>query len=473
MGWKKINDEHLTSYADSIRYTKDGTVMPEIERYTPSQMETELQNIAEGYVSAVDELAQDNTYFSEISTAIVDKDGGSPPEKADMAERIEALEIAEAPPIVLELIDWEGTVLKGYSAQSVQNLTELPAPNSFPAYNLVDHEFMVFQEWNWLLENIKTWITNHPNRLLKVGATYTTTDGQDHDYFLNPRLEETPNLVRVKKVANTSSNIGFFKCTTLKNISLPKNVKIGYYAAFCSCDSIETVVIPRGITNIGDNMFDSSHSLKTICLPDTIETIRVSFRNCYTLEYLEIPDSVITMNGGFGACYALKYINIPKNASVATGYAFSNCSSLLEIELPDTTTAIGENAFYGCVSLQKVNIPDSVTSLLAQCFLGCYSLPKLVIPENVTYIRYYAFRNNYSLADIVLKGKPSLENVNAFDGTYANYRIYVPSENLSWFENETNWSTIYTANHFVTIEDNIEHLESIGIDVDEYKGGIT
>lgn len=51
----------------------------------------------------------------------------------------------------------------------------------------------------------------------------------------------------------------------------------------------------------------------------------------------------------------------------------------------------------------------------------------------------------------------------------AIYRIYVPRANLSWFETETNWSTIYTQSHIVAIEDYIEYLESIGFNVDAYK----
>jgi hypothetical protein len=45
----------------------------------------------------------------------------------------------------------------------------------------------------------------------------------------------------------------------------------------------------------------------------------------------------------------------------------------------------------------------------------------------------------------------------------------VPRSDLSWFETETNWSTIYTQGHIVAIEDYIEYLESLGFDVNKYK----
>jgi hypothetical protein len=47
--------------------------------------------------------------------------------------------------------------------------------------------------------------------------------------------------------------------------------------------------------------------------------------------------------------------------------------------------------------------------------------------------------------------------------------MYVPRANLSWFETETNWATIYTWGRIVAIEDYIDYLESIGFNVDKYK----
>lgn len=49
--------------------------MIDIERYTPSQMEEEIQDLAEKYVSAVDELETDTEIFEDISEAIQSKTG--------------------------------------------------------------------------------------------------------------------------------------------------------------------------------------------------------------------------------------------------------------------------------------------------------------------------------------------------------------------------------------------------------------
>ena len=227
----------------------------------------------------------------------------------------------------LRLIDWEGTALKEYTAEQVANLTALPTPPSLRAD--VDRELLVFQGYNWSVSDIKSWVKTHEGKCLMVGAIYTTTDGQDYNYWNNPRL------------------------TTATTISKHK----------------------RGTTTIGDS-------------------------------------------------------------------AFRNCFSLTNITIPEGATTIGDSAFNGCRSLASINLPDSVTSIGGNAFYGCASL-----------------------TDIVVKGTPSLANTTAISNIYEDYLIYVPRAKLSWYSTATNWTTLYNNNKIAAIEDNIEYLESIGIDV--------
>ena len=250
----------------------------------------------------------------------------------------------------LRLIDWEGTVLKEYSAEQVASLTALPTPSSLNTN--VDRDLLTFQEYNWALADIKAWVTAHEGRCLTVGAIYTTTDGQDHNYWSNPRL------------------------TTVKTISKHK----------------------RGTTTIGNS-------------------------------------------------------------------AFNNCYSLTSVNIPDGVTTIGNSAFNNCYSLTSINIPEGVTSIENSAFYNCCSLTSIAIPEGVTNIGNNAFNSCYSLTDIVIKGTPSLANTNAFSNIYSDYLIYVPRAKLSWYSTATNWTKLYNNNKIAAIEDNIEYLESIGIDV--------
>ena len=419
------------------------------------------------------ELATDTEYFNDIGEAIVSKDGGEMPDKTEMADRIEA--IPTGSPTVsnpaLVLWDWEGTKLAEYSAEDALALTELPVPNTLPAYADVDHELLLFQEWNWSLANIKTWIQNHEGTTLGVGAIYTTTDGQDHNFWGNPRLDTATTITMQKRGTASIGNNAFQYCYSLTQINIPDSVtSIGSYG-FSGCQSLTQINIPDSVTSIGTGAFNSCYSLTQINIPDNVTSIGIqAFNSCYSLTQINIPDSVTSIgNSAFQSCQSLTQINIPDNVTSIGDGAFTSCYSLTQINIPDNVTSIRPDTFYSCQSLTQINIPDNVTSIGNGAFQNCHSLTQINIPDSVASIGDGAFQYCYSLCDILLESKPTLSNTNAFSDLPTNYRIYVPRSDLSWFETATNWSTIYTQGHIVAIEDYIEYLESLGFNVDKYK----
>ena len=247
----------------------------------------------------------------------------------------------------LVLWDWEGTKLAEYSAEDALALTELPAPNILPAYATADHELLLFQSWNWSLVNIKTWIQNHEGEILDVGAIYTTTDGQDHNYWGNPRLDTATTITMQKRgTASVGSD------------------------AFNGCYSLTHINIPDSVTSIGSGAFSSCHSLTQINIPDSVTSIGSdAFNGCYPLTHINIPDSVTSIGSG----------------------AFSSCHSLTQINIPDSVTSIGSGAFNNCYSLNKINIPDSVTSIGGYAFYSCYSLCDILLESKPTLADTNAF----------------------------------------------------------------------------------
>ena len=280
----------------------------------------------------------DDSKLQDIAVAIQGKDGGGTMTVEQMPTRI--AEIPTGGGSVekkdVNFYDWEGTLLFCYSVEEVRAMTSLPAPDTSPNYQSVDHDLLTFQKWTRNLTNIKTWVRNHSNQSLGVGAIYTTTDLQNHNYWNNPRL------------------------TNAKSIYIQKH----------------------GVTSIDDN-------------------------------------------------------------------AFYNCYSLTAINIPDGVTSIGNSAFYYCYSLTAINIPDGVTS-----------------------IGNYAFYYCRELYDVVIHGKPELSNINAFVGAPSTQKLYVHRSDLSWFETETNWSTLYAQGKIVAAADYLDYLISIGIDVTDFENEV-
>ena len=364
----------------------------------------------------------DDAKLQNIAVAIQAKDNGGQMTVDEMPGRIALLPAAPVESPALILWDWEGTKLAEFDKTAALALTELPAPSTLPAYATADHELLLFQEWNWSLASIKTWIQNHEGECLDVGAIYTTTDGQDHNYWGNPRLNNAATITMQKRGTASISDSAFVNCYSLTQINIPDSVTSIGGAAFQECYSLYNINIPRN-TNFLNNVFTKCYFLNRVCIPDGIESIYTStFHSCHSIKTICIPDSVVNIGG----------------------YAFYNCLTLSKIRIPNNVISIGIYAFYHCISLFQINIPSNITS----------------ISENV-------FASS-KINDILLEGTPALSNTNSFSGLPTKYRIYVPRSDLSWFETATNWSTLYSQ-HIVAIEDYIDYLESIGFNVDKYK----
>ena len=280
----------------------------------------------------------DDSKLQDIAVAIQGKDGGGTMTVEQMPTRIAEIPMGggSVEKKDVNFYDWEGTLLFCYSVEEVQAMTSLPAPDTSPNYQTVDHDLLVFQEWTRNLTSIKTWVQNHGNQSLGVGAIYTTTDLQNHNYWNNPRL------------------------TNAKSIYMQK----------------------RGVTSIDDS----------------------AFQNCYSLTAINIPNGVTSIGS----------------------YAFAYCTSLTAINIPYGVTSIGNNAFAYCRELY----------------------------------------------DVVIHGKPALSNTNAFGGAPSTQKLYVHRSDLSWFETETNWSTLYAQGKIVAAADYLDYLVSIGIDVTDFENEV-
>ena len=366
----------------------------------------------------------DDTKLNSIAVAIQAKDSGGRMTVDQMPGRIAALPPAPVADPALILWDWEGTKLAEYSKTAALALTELPAPSTLAPYAAADHELLVFQRWNWSLADVKTWIRAHEGETLDVGAIYTTTDGQNHNYWGNPRLQSITGAIITQK---------------------------------------------RGVASIGTSAFDNYHHLTQINIPGGVTGIgNYAFQNCYSLTQSNIPDGVTTIGDtAYNRCSSIRRVIIPRSVTGIGSFAFQYCFSLDKINLPDSITTIGSYVFQYCYALKKITLPGGVTGIGSSAFRYCYTLTKINIPANVTSIGSYAFDGCYSLCDVLNESQAALSDVNAFNSMA---RFYVPRARLSWFETATNWATFYTQDRIVAIEDNIDYLESIGFNVDAYKG---
>lgn len=91
---------------------------------------------------------------------------------------------------------------------------------------------------------------------------------------------------------------GFYNCTSLKSVVIPKSVTVLGDGCFCNCTSLESVTFEEGseLEAIGkDGCFQNS-KITSITLPEGLESIGAScFAGCSQLTSISIPNSVYEM----------------------------------------------------------------------------------------------------------------------------------------------------------------------------------
>jgi hypothetical protein len=146
------------------------------------------------------------------------------------------------------------------------------------------------------------------------------------------RVEVHPSVEEIGEAA-------FFRCTLLREITIPPAVKVIRKWAFGWCSGLTTVVLGEGLEEIG----------------------AFAFRGCASLRGIEIPTAV----------------------KVIKQMAFHCCSQLTTVVLGEGLEEIQSEAFGGCVLLQRIAIPRAVTAIHYKAFDGCPNLTNVVFCDEI------------------------------------------------------------------------------------------
>lgn len=226
----------------------------------------------------------------------------------------------------------------------------------------------------------------------------------------NDSFLSLPNAVSTKAIFSGCSNLstvglciplstdisfGFFGCSSLEEIVLPKmaNVVVAK-STFFGCENLKVAPTLNfsKLVNM-DCMFYGCKRLMYVPLFDTSNVISAlsSFGYCTELEVLPRFNfsKALNITEMFVGCVSLSDISISDFSSAK--YAdniFRDCMALSEIPEFDFTSLISAaSAFEGCVSLRYMQQPKLGKSIenVSRMFKGCTSLKKRVLfPSQVS-----------------------------------------------------------------------------------------
>lgn len=173
--------------------------------------------------------------------------------------------------------------------------------------------------------------------------TYTIINGEATvtGFTGEPVYLEIPETIEDSPVTEIRDN-AFFRCKTLRQISLPASItEIGHHA-FYECTSLESIVLPASLGEIGMGAFSGCTSLSAVSLPESLKTL---------------PDSC------FRSCTSLAETVIPNSIEEIEKYCFYGCTSLSYVSLSNSLKTIGSRSFYMCTALETLYIPPSAELL--------------------------------------------------------------------------------------------------------------
>lgn len=209
--------------------------------------------------------------------------------------------------------------------------------------------------------------------------------------------------------------------------TLPSDLTSIDYGAFYNCNSIIDVTIPDSVTEIGACAFHDCSNLTNINIPDSVTAIGyMAFEGCQKLANINIGNLITSIEkDAFCFCESLNNVTIPNNIQTIGNGAFYDCKSLTEIIIPDNVTSIGNDAFYGCSNLTSIHIGECVKSIGKRAFRACHELKEFYCKS-------------------IIPPKISCGNSAYFSGIFSDhisqFRIYVPSESVSYYKTQFGWS---------------------------------
>ncbi len=345
--------------------------------------------------------------------------------------------------------DYDGTVLRSYSADAFATLAEHPA--------LPERERLVCQGWNYDLAKAQEYVAKYGK--INIGATYITDDGKTRLYIRIAAEGRMDVPLRFSQTVANGVAIDWGDGSAIETLSgtggkntTHKYASIGEYCITLSV--AEGCTLGLGGSNTNYCVMGSTDNLgKVYCnmlqrveIGEGVTSISAyAFGYCCSLASVVIPEGVTSISTyAFNYCPSLVLIVIPESVTSIGNHVFGYCYSLASVVIPESVTSIGSNVFNNCPSLVSVVIPESVTSISAYAFSYCYSLVLIVIPESVTSIGNHVFNSCYGIPFYDFSASatvPSLSATSAFNGIPSDCKIIVPDALYDEWIAATNWST--------------------------------
>ena len=235
----------------------------------------------------------------------------------------------------------------------------------------------------------------------------------------------------------------FTHISSLKNLTIGKNVGVIDKFMFAYCTGLEDVSLPDNITSVGMWGFRGCTSLKSVRLSQNLSQIAdYGFSECSSLDNVIFPASMTSVaDNSFSNCTSLRKLDLGSSLKIIGPSAFQNCTSLEGINMPETLEGLGVESFAGCTSLPYVEVKGEVPSVGKQAFQGCTGLNWVSLSENISSLGENSFAGCTNIKYVKSYAKSPVPTglVNFPEDVVANGTLFVPADVVSNYKRSATW----------------------------------
>ena len=311
----------------------------------------------------------------------------------DFADDIDSISGGGGPVVITEddvnFWDYDGTLIKSYSADAFANVSSLPANPT--------HEGLTAEGWNWSLADAKQYVASYGG--LDIGQNYITNDGKTRIYIEIDDLNDAHLEIELKASVANAVTIDWGDESTVETVESTdiENHKHDYAA-------LGNYVIKISVSS-GTVTFASAGS-GSPCMHNA-PYYRATDLNFWEdrVKKIEFGTGVIAGQYAFYRTRSLEYVSFGSGISISGDNAFCNCF-IRCVVIPDGTTVIPKETFNGMGSGGRVIcVPNSVTAARNGAFSYNRYLKRLFLPENCTIGKTLCYENNLLETAIMPSGR--------------------------------------------------------------------
>lgn len=209
------------------------------------------------------------------------------------------------------------------------------------------------------------------------GNTYlkNLTIGDKVTYIANRYFQGCTALASLTIPSQVSfvGNYSFYNCTGLKDLTLEegnKNMTIGDYA-FYYTSGITELTIPAKVSSIGQYAFQYTGA-KTVTFADGANTLTIN-------PNIFLNSSPTTVYLGRNFTYSS---DVSSSSYSSSGYLpFTGKTSITSLTISNQVTSLPTYLFYNCTGLSSITLPSSVSSVAPYAFASCTNLKSIILAD--------------------------------------------------------------------------------------------